>query len=145
MTTTLRLAVKSSFSLTERVAAVPIAAAVSPTNPFSSTIKKLEDLPSDGGHAVDVLAGANLRIFVGFRKSRLPTASSVLGQPRSKNARGQHRRRVPLARCTMGNRILAAARPLVDLRCASGQRRTPPIPARLPTIGFGQVYLLVAV
>jgi hypothetical protein len=33
---------------------------VPPTNPFSSTIKKLEDLPSDGGYAVDVLAGAGL-------------------------------------------------------------------------------------
>ena len=39
-----------------------------PTNPFSSTIKKLEDLPSDGGHAVDVLAGANLRIFCRLQK-----------------------------------------------------------------------------
>jgi hypothetical protein len=29
-----------------------------------TTVAKLEDLPSDGGRVVDVLAGANLRIFV---------------------------------------------------------------------------------
>jgi hypothetical protein len=35
---------------------------------FTSTTRKLEDLPSDGGHAVDVLAGANLRIFVRLKE-----------------------------------------------------------------------------
>ena len=30
----------------------------------ASTIRKLEDLPSDGGRAVDTLAGAMLRLFV---------------------------------------------------------------------------------
>ena len=35
---------------------------------FASTRRKLEDLPSDGGHAVDVLAGANLRIFVRLKE-----------------------------------------------------------------------------
>jgi hypothetical protein len=41
-------------------------------DPFSSTRKKLEDLPSDNGHVVDVLAGANLRIFC--RLKQLETA-----------------------------------------------------------------------
>ena len=41
-------------------------------NRFASTIRKLEDLPSDGGKAVDTLAGANLRIFI--RLSELEAA-----------------------------------------------------------------------
>jgi hypothetical protein len=35
---------------------------------LNRTIRKLEDLPSDGGHAVDVPAGANLRIFVRLKE-----------------------------------------------------------------------------
>jgi hypothetical protein len=35
-----------------------------PPNRFATTIRKLEDLPTDGGQAVDTLAGANLRIFM---------------------------------------------------------------------------------
>jgi hypothetical protein len=31
---------------------------------IASTTRKLEDLPSDGGRAVDTLAGAMLRLFV---------------------------------------------------------------------------------
>jgi hypothetical protein len=30
------------------------------------SVRRLEELPSDGGNVVDVLAGANLRIFVGL-------------------------------------------------------------------------------
>jgi hypothetical protein len=37
--------------------------AVSPPDPFAQTRRKLEDLPSDDGRAVDTLAGAVLRIF----------------------------------------------------------------------------------
>ena len=31
---------------------------------FTSTTRKLEDLPSDGGQAVDTLVGAALRLFI---------------------------------------------------------------------------------
>ena len=31
---------------------------------FASITRRLEELPSDGGQAVDTLAGANLRIFI---------------------------------------------------------------------------------
>jgi hypothetical protein len=34
---------------------------------LASSARKLEDLPSDGGHVVDTLAGAILRIFVKLR------------------------------------------------------------------------------
>jgi hypothetical protein len=34
------------------------------TSGHASTIRKLEDLPTDNGRVVDTLAGANLRIFV---------------------------------------------------------------------------------
>jgi hypothetical protein len=33
-------------------------------NRFASITRRLEELPSDGGQAVDTLAGANLRIFM---------------------------------------------------------------------------------
>jgi hypothetical protein len=33
-------------------------------NRFANNTRRLEDLPSDGGQAVDTLAGANLRIFI---------------------------------------------------------------------------------
>jgi hypothetical protein len=36
----------------------------SPSPRFARAVRKLEDLPSDGGQAVDTLAGANLRIFI---------------------------------------------------------------------------------
>jgi hypothetical protein len=35
-----------------------------PPNRFASSIRKLEDLPSDGGAAVDTLAGGLLRTFI---------------------------------------------------------------------------------
>jgi len=47
--------------------------------PFSSTIKKLEDLPSGGGHVVDGLAGANLRIFCRLQKIEAAYSDSGLG------------------------------------------------------------------
>ena len=38
--------------------------AVMPSHSHQIGIRRLEELPSDGGRAVDVLAGANLRIFI---------------------------------------------------------------------------------
>jgi hypothetical protein len=53
---------------------------------FASTIRKLEDLPSDGGAAVDVLDGANLRIFVRlheleFALARVTSRLAALERP----------------------------------------------------------------
>jgi hypothetical protein len=50
---------RSSFSS----AAVP-----SSSKEIIPIIRKLEDLPSDGGKVVDTLAGANLRIFVRLKE-----------------------------------------------------------------------------
>jgi hypothetical protein len=44
----------------------------------ASTIRKLEDLPSDGGRAVDTLAGAMLRLFV--KLHALEEAQARLGR-----------------------------------------------------------------
>jgi hypothetical protein len=35
-----------------------------PPNRFANITRRLEERPSDGGQAVDTLAGANLRIFI---------------------------------------------------------------------------------
>jgi hypothetical protein len=45
---------------------------------FATTTRKLEDLPSDGGRAVDTLAGAILRIFV--RLAAIEEAHARLGR-----------------------------------------------------------------
>jgi hypothetical protein len=45
---------------------------------FASTIRKLEDLPSDGGRAVDTIAGALLRIFI--RLNEIEAAQARLGR-----------------------------------------------------------------
>jgi hypothetical protein len=60
---------------------------------FASTIRKLEDLPSDGGAAVDVLDGANLRIFVRlheleFALARVTSRRAALERPRRQHACG---------------------------------------------------------
>jgi hypothetical protein len=44
----------------------------------ASTTRKLEDLPSDGGQAVDTLAGAALRLFI--RCNQLEAEITRLGR-----------------------------------------------------------------
>jgi hypothetical protein len=50
---------------------------MSPSN-LASTVRKLEDLPSDGGRAVDTLSGAILRLFV--KLAAIERAQALLGR-----------------------------------------------------------------
>ena len=54
------------------------------------TQRKLEDLPSDGGHAVDVLAGANLRIFVRLKELEAAYAD-LRARMRARRSAPRHR------------------------------------------------------
>jgi hypothetical protein len=66
----------------------------SPSARFASSIRKLEDLPSDGGQAVDTLAGAQLRTFIRLNELeaalvRVTRRVAVLeGMPAVEDARG---------------------------------------------------------
>ena len=44
---------------------------------LTRTVRKLEDLPSDGGRAVDTLAGAMLRLFVRLHALEGPEPSTA--------------------------------------------------------------------
>jgi anti-sigma factor RsiW len=101
---------------------------------FTSTIRKLKDLPSDGGHAVDVLAGANLRIFVrlkeleqayGDLRARLATLeerSARQRPPVEPEARGPPS--APVSRRGLGDS--AAARLAVRINNGHARAPTPP-------------------
>ena len=63
---------------------------------LTRTVRKLEDLPSDGGRAVDTLAGAMLRLFVRLhaleeRQARLGRRLAALegAQPSTAAARAE--------------------------------------------------------
>ena len=51
-----------------------------PSPNLTRTVRKLEDLPSDGGRAIDTLTGATLRLFVWLHAvERRPPHSKAVG------------------------------------------------------------------